>query len=372
MPVKNLVSWNAMISGYVENCRAEEGWKVFRSTIGYGVRPNPNLSALQMGKQVHQLSYKFQLYNDTTAGTSLVSTYCKCGNLEDAWKLFVEMEWKDIVTWNAMIAGYAQHGAGLVDLGVQYFDSMGKDYVQAKPDHYTCMVDLLGRAENAIGTTFCSILIQQAQLVMFNLLMIMWRMGTCCEGQAIDERKLGSEDTWSVVHEFRSGDRARPELVSIRERLLELDRKMKVEGYVQDLEFALHDIGEEHKRQLLLWHSEKLAIAFGILKVLLGTRIRIFKNSRVCGDCHRATKYISAIRYHKVSSFKKSGLFLRRLLVHKQKHSSSSRSFFSSSGPFDRKYLECKQSSTPMEVAIHYKTFAQSNTTYSCRITPHI
>ncbi|KAM2517193.1 hypothetical protein PS2_031742 [Malus domestica] len=162
MPVKNLVSWNAMISGYVENCRAEEGWKVFRSTIGYVVRPNPsslssvqlgcsNLSALQMGKQVHQLSYKFQLYNDTTAGTSLVSTYCKCGNLEDAWKLFVEMEWKDIVTWNAMIAGYAQHGAGLVDLGVQYFDSMGKDYVQAKPDHYTCMVDLLGRAGRIVG-----------------------------------------------------------------------------------------------------------------------------------------------------------------------------------------------------------------------------
>ncbi|KAM1692698.1 hypothetical protein ACFX14_031878 [Malus domestica] len=162
MPVKNLVSWNAMISGYVENCRAEEGWKVFRSTIGYGVRPNPsslssvllgcsNLSALQMGKQVHKLSYKFQLYNDTTAGTSLVSTYCKCGNLEDAWKLFVEMEWKDIVTWNAMIAGYAQHGAGLVDPGVQYFDSMGKDYVQAKPDHYTCMVDLLGRAGRIVG-----------------------------------------------------------------------------------------------------------------------------------------------------------------------------------------------------------------------------
>ncbi|KAM1466741.1 hypothetical protein ACFX2I_031912 [Malus domestica] len=230
MPEKNSVSWSAMISGYVK------------------------CGDLDMVVELFDVAS----VKSVVAWTAMVTgTYCKCGNLEDAWKLFVEMEWKDIVTWNAMIAGYAQHGAGLVDLGVQYFDSMGKDYVQAKPDHYTCMVDLLGRAAGYV--------------------------------------QLANDYVADGNMLRRSGDRARPELVSIRERLLELDRKMKVEGYVQDLEFALHDIGEEHKRQLLLWHSEKLAIAFGILKVLLGTRIRIFKNSRVCGDCHRATKYISAI-----------------------------------------------------------------------------
>ena len=99
----------------------------------------------------------------------------------------------------------------------------------------------------------------------------------------------------SVVHGFRSSDRLHPELASIHEKLKDLEKKMKLAGYVPDLEFVLHDVGEELKEQLLLWHSEKLAIAFGLLKVPLGVPIRVFKNLRVCGDCHSATKYISTI-----------------------------------------------------------------------------
>ncbi|CAL2259142.1 unnamed protein product [Prunus armeniaca] len=391
MPMKNLVTWNTMISGYVENCQAEEGLKLFRSMVGYGVRPNPsslcsvllgcsNLSALQMGKQVHQLIYKFELYNDTTAATSLVSMYCKCGNLGDAWKLFIEMARKDVVTWNAMIAGYAQHGAGLkaldlfdrmrnegakpdwitfvavlmacnhaglVDLGVQYFNSMARDYgVAAKPDHYTCMVDLLGRAGRLVeaanlikempfephsaifGTLLGACRIHKnLELAEFAAKKLLDLDPTSAAGYVQLANVYAATNRWdhvakvrqsmkknrvvktpgyswievkSVVHEFRSGDRAHPELASIHEKLFELDRKMKLAGYVPDLNFALHDVGEEQKQQLLLWHSEKLAIAFGLIKVPVGTPIRIFKNLRVCGDCHHATKYISAIEKREI------------------------------------------------------------------------
>ncbi|KAK8640094.1 hypothetical protein V6N13_138456 [Hibiscus sabdariffa] len=385
MPVKNLVTWNAMIAGYVENCRAEDGLKLFRIMLRNGIRPNHSslssvllgcseLSALQLGKQVHQLVCKSSLRDDTTASTSLISMYCKCGVLEDAWKLFLETNRKDVVSWNAMISGYAQHGAGeralhlfeqmtsegikpdwitfvavlsacnhtgMVDTGTRYFDSMVKNYgIEPRPDHYSCMVDLLGRAGKLIeavdlikkmpfkphsaifGTLLGACRIHKnleiAEFAAQNLLNLdpnsaagyvqlanvyaatnKWDHVARVRRSMKDNKVIKTPGySWieinSTVHEFRSGDRVHPELESIHEKLNELEKKMKLAGYVPDLEFALHDVGEEQKEQLLLRHSEKLAIAFGLIKIPYGTPIRVFKNLRVCGDCHRAIKYISA------------------------------------------------------------------------------
>ncbi|KAG2676315.1 hypothetical protein I3760_12G047400 [Carya illinoinensis] len=391
MPMKNLVTWNAMIAGYVDNDRAEDGLKLFRKMVVVGVRPNPsslssallgcsNLSALHLGKQIHQLVCKSPLYSDTTAGTSLISMYCKCGGLEDAWRLFHEMPTKDVVTWNAMISGYAQHGAGekaillfnkmrdermkpdwitfvavllacnhagLVDLGVRYFDLMVKYYgVEAKPDHYTCMVDLLGRAGRLIqavdlikkmpfkphsaifGTLLGACRVHKnlelaeyaakslldidsssaaAYVQLANVYASMNRWDHVArvrrsmkENNVVKTPGYSWIEVKNIVHEFRSGDRVHPELAFIHEKLRELEKKMKSAGYFPDLEFALHDVGEDQKEQILLWHSEKLAIAFGLIKVPSGTPIRIFKNLRVCGDCHRAAQYISAIERREI------------------------------------------------------------------------
>ncbi|EEF30593.1 pentatricopeptide repeat-containing protein, putative [Ricinus communis] len=150
MSTDNVVTWNAMISGFIENSRAEDGVKLFRTMVGFGIRPNPStlsslllgcseLSALQLGRQVHQLVCKSPLASDMTAGTSLVSMYCKCGDLEDAWKLFLELPRKDVVTWNAMISGYALHGAG--EKALRLFDEMKKEGIT--PDWITFVAVLL-------------------------------------------------------------------------------------------------------------------------------------------------------------------------------------------------------------------------------------
>ncbi|CAK9272812.1 unnamed protein product [Sphagnum jensenii] len=65
---------------------------------------------------------------------------------------------------------------------------------------------------------------------------------------------------------------------------------MKDAGYVPDTRFALHDVDEEEKVLHLRQHSEKLAIAFGLISTSPGTPLRIFKNLRICGDCHTFTK----------------------------------------------------------------------------------
>ncbi|KAF9591217.1 hypothetical protein IFM89_002872 [Coptis chinensis] len=391
MPVRNLVSWNCMISGYVENCRAEDGLKLFRKMVGLGVKPNPssfssvllgcsNLSALELGKQVHQYACKSPLYFNTTVGTSLLSMYCKCGELDDAGKLFGEVRQKDTVSWNSMISGYAQHGfgrkalglfgemnrrrvkpdwitfvavlsacnhAGLVDLGVQYFDSMETEYgIEARPDHYACIVDLLGRAgllNKAVEVIkrmpfkpHCAIFgtllgacrthknSEVAEYAAQNLLdldptsaagyvqlanvyaaMNKWDQVGRVRQLMKDNKVVKSPGySWieikSVVHEFRSGDRLHPELALIHQKLNELEKSMKLAGYKLDLDFALHDVGEEQKEMLLMRHSEKLAVAFGLISSPPGTRIRVFKNLRICGDCHNAIKYISDIERREI------------------------------------------------------------------------
>lgn len=70
---------------------------------------------------------------------------------------------------------------------------------------------------------------------------------------------------------------------------------MKEAGYVPNMRFVLNDVEEEQMENILCYHSEKLAIAFGLLNTPTGTPIRIIKNLRACGDCHSSTKFISKI-----------------------------------------------------------------------------
>ncbi|CAO2826869.1 unnamed protein product [Amaranthus hypochondriacus] len=387
MDKKSTVTWNAMIAGYVENSRAEDAIKLFKLMVeSKVVDPTPltltsvllgcsNLSALLLGKQIHQSVIKSPLYRDTTVGTSLLSMYCKCGVLKDAWKMFLEIPRKDLVTWNAMISAFATHGSsqtaldlfdkmksekihpdwitfvavlsacnhvGLVDLGMQFFDAMQKDYrIEAKPEHYSCMVDLLGRAGKLKQATnlieqmpfkphaavYGSLLgasrihknIELAEFAANNLLNIdptnagayvqlanvyaakqkwdyvskVWQ--SMKNNRVVKMPGFSWIEIQNVVHEFRSSDTKHLELHAIHSKLDELERKLMLAGYVPDLESELHNVGEQQKRKLLMRHGEKLAVAYGLIKVPNRLAIRVFKNLRVCGDCHKVLKLISAI-----------------------------------------------------------------------------
>lgn len=97
------------------------------------------------------------------------------------------------------------------------------------------------------------------------------------------------------VHVFTAEDRSHPQMEDIYARLEILLGKMKMAGYMPDTTFALCDVEHEQKESYLLYHSEKLAIAFGLISTPIWTPIRIIKNLRVCGDCHTAAKFISMI-----------------------------------------------------------------------------
>ena len=188
---KDVVSWNAMISGYAQNGHANEALESFNQMQLADVKPDSETmvsvlsacaqsGALQQGMRIHNYVIKSGLELDAFVETALVDMYAKCGNVGIARQLFAQMRTRTVVAYSAMIAGYGMHGygedalrlfsqmqqtgmkpngitfisvlsacshSGLVDDGLQYFNCMSQDYgIVPMLEHYACMVDLLGRA----------------------------------------------------------------------------------------------------------------------------------------------------------------------------------------------------------------------------------
>ncbi|XP_057962252.1 pentatricopeptide repeat-containing protein At5g48910-like [Malania oleifera] len=190
MPCIDVVSWNTMISYYVQVGEFKEALEMFRQ-MQQGEWPDKvtlisvltavaHLGALAQGKWVHAYISKQRIEVDENLGSALITMYSKCGCLDGAIEAFHETNRKSVDTWNAMIGGLAanseslkavemftmmecckvwpnaitfscilkacSHG-GLVEDGFGYFDKM-KSVYGIEPDivHYGCMVDLLGRA----------------------------------------------------------------------------------------------------------------------------------------------------------------------------------------------------------------------------------
>lgn len=110
-------------------------------------------------------------------------------------------------------------------------------------------------------------------------------------------KKKNPGSSWIEIngksHLFLGGDKSHPQSEEIRLLLEAMPEKIKATGYIPDTSFVLHGVGEEEKECNLKIHSEKLAIAFGLLNTSPDTVLRVTKNLRTCGDCHTAIKFIS-------------------------------------------------------------------------------
>ncbi|GFS39760.1 pentatricopeptide repeat (PPR) superfamily protein [Actinidia rufa] len=99
-----------------------------------------------------------------------------------------------------------------------------------------------------------------------------------------------------VIHEFFWGDESHPETREIHLMPDEIRKLLKMEGYVGNTNEVLLDLDDEEGEELALsLHSEKLAVAYAILKTSAATPIHILKNLRICADCHVAIKMISRV-----------------------------------------------------------------------------
>ncbi|KAF5958552.1 hypothetical protein HYC85_005777 [Camellia sinensis] len=95
------------------------------------------------------------------------------------------------------------------------------------------------------------------------------------------------------THVFVSDDNKHPEISQIYEKVRELLAEIKPLGYVPNISSVLHDVEEEQKEDYLSYHSEKLAIAYALMKTPSEAPVHVIKNLRICDDCHSAVKLIS-------------------------------------------------------------------------------
>lgn len=102
-------------------------------------------------------------------------------------------------------------------------------------------------------------------------------------------------DIAGKVYSFVAGENSLPEMHKVRKMWYSLEEKIRAAGYAPDTTVMLHELEEEEKVEALRWHSEKQAIAFGLLRTAGPTKVRVFKNIRMCKDCHNAAKLISKV-----------------------------------------------------------------------------
>ncbi|KAL9165208.1 hypothetical protein ABFS82_06G155600 [Erythranthe guttata] len=190
MEVHDIVSWNTLIAGFLNYGRYELAIKFIENMLLDGFDPNiytyssilsvcGDLPAAEWGKQTHCRVIKPGLDSNVVVGSALIDMYAKCGQLNNARKVFDFLPIKNLVSWNSMITGYAQHGFGRealeiydimlrcrvkpnditfvgvlsayghvgdLEAALQCFGSMTKDFrIAPRTDHLACVVSLYAR-----------------------------------------------------------------------------------------------------------------------------------------------------------------------------------------------------------------------------------
>lgn len=187
----DVMIWNSVIAGYAIGEDSHLALTSFRQIWNSKLKPNSitlvsilpictKIGALKQGMEVHCHAIRSSLTQSISVSNSLIDMYCKCGYLRLGVKLFHHMIEKDTVSYNTLISAYGFHScgkqalilfdemkslaitptkatfigllsacshAGLVDQGWSLYHSMINDYgISPDMEHYSCMVDMLGRA----------------------------------------------------------------------------------------------------------------------------------------------------------------------------------------------------------------------------------
>ncbi|KAG2576606.1 pentatricopeptide repeat-containing protein At5g50390, chloroplastic-like [Panicum virgatum] len=383
---RTIVVWNSMLAGYVLHGCSEEALELYHEMRRSGVAMDQftfstmlgvfaRLGLLEHAKQAHAGLIQRGLPLDIVGNTALVDLYCKWGRMEDARNVFERMPKRNLISWNALIAGYGYHGmgdkaievferliaegiapnhvtflavlnacrfSGLVDKGKRIFQLMAQN-PKTKPRamHYACVIELFGReglldeaysmirralftpTANMWGALLTASRVHKnmhlAKLaaeqllamesekinnyaVLLNLYISSGRQDDACKVVETLKKKglcISNACSWVTVkkkdHRFFFKDSLHPQCADIYRKLDTLMKEVKEAGYVAEENELLPDVHPDEQNISRAYHSERLAIAFGLISTSPCAPLRITQSHRLCLDCHKIIKFLTKV-----------------------------------------------------------------------------
>ncbi|CAL5376734.1 unnamed protein product [Camellia sinensis] len=249
MPVRSLVSWNAMIAAYEQTNVDRYAIKLFRRmliekvefdyiTMVSVISACANLGALNTGKWIHKLVRSKDLETNVSITNALIDMCAKCGNIDLVRDAFDKLPHRSVVSWTSIIGACASHGhgdnaltlftkmkeegirpnsftfisvltacrhSGLIEEGKKHFESMTKDYsIRPAVEHCACMVDLLGRASQLVEAyEFIENMLSGPDIDVWGALLGACRIHDVARlRKLMEERKLKKIPCHSLVFEY--------------------------------------------------------------------------------------------------------------------------------------------------------------------------
>ncbi|WJX49264.1 Pentatricopeptide repeat-containing protein [Trifolium repens] len=286
----NVIAWNAMIGGLAMHGKAKDVLDYFSRMERSGVSPSDvtYIAILSACSHAGLVEKGRSIFNDMVNRAGLqpriehygcmVDLLGRAGYLEEAEELITNMPIKpDDVIWKALLGACKLHKN--VEIGRRAAEVLMK-LAPHDSGAYVALSNLYASSGNWDGVAEVRMMMKELDI----------RKDPGCSWIEID----------GVIHEFLVEDDSHPRAKEIHSMLKEISNKLSLVGHIQDTTQVLLKMDEEHKESLLHYHSEKIAVAFGLISTSPKTPLQIVKNLRICEDCHSSMKLISKVYQRRI------------------------------------------------------------------------